>query len=57
VTDGGSDHKVIILEDVVLFGNFAESAREVSRDTRLFRDNESFWHLTGFSQNGYRAIA
>ena len=57
VADGGSDHEIIILEDVVLLGNFAESASEVGRDTRLFSDDESFWHLIGFSQSDYRAIA
>ena len=57
VTNGGSDDKVIILKDVVLLRNFSESAREVGRDARLFRNNESFRHLIGFLQNGYRAIA
>ena len=55
VTDRGGDHKIIVLKEVVLLWNFAESAGEVGGDTRLFSDNESFWHVIEFSQSGYQA--
>ena len=48
MADGRGDDKFIVLKEVVLLWNFAESAGKVGGHTWLFSDDESFWQLLNF---------